>query len=223
MTSTSDDKLSSFKQEFSEILISGLSKTINKYFEGGSRSSKKTDELNATIYSCIEKIIRDKYGGSTADYKLKCECNVKSLNQSNAKKCDIVVFKNDKPFLILPLKFCMTNYKQNKNNYWEGLTGEVCHLSWANPDIKIIPVNIVMNKIPYLKKNSTIEKWEEITFENSFGIYSNLVSRGIAHSMYNVIIDVNHTCNINEAYNKAPEILSINESVSLYDVLFELF
>ena len=38
---------------------------------------------------------------------------------------DIVVLKDLKtPLIIFPLKFPISNYKQNRNNYWENLCGE---------------------------------------------------------------------------------------------------
>jgi len=40
----------------------------------------------------------------------------------------------------------MSNYKQNKNNGWENLTGELVHIKWSSPDVHIIPINIYMNK-----------------------------------------------------------------------------
>lgn len=64
------------------------------------------------------------------------------INSSGYKKCDIVILKNNKPYIIFPVKIIKSNYKQNKNNSWENLTGEIMQLLWANPNIKIIPINI---------------------------------------------------------------------------------
>ena len=54
----------------------------------------------------------------------------------------------------------MTNYKQNKNNSWENLTGELSQLKWANPDLHLIPINIIFNQTPYLKSGGIIGKFD---------------------------------------------------------------
>ena len=113
---------------------------------------------------------------------------------------------------VLPVKFIRGNYKQNKNNGWETLTGEVFHLHWANPNMAIIPINIIFSSIPYKKKNSQlIEKFETITYEQSWKIYDTLItqSTGVV-DMYNYIIDVNHICKIGEVYDTCPTFTGFN-------------
>ena len=68
----------------------------------------------------------------------------------------------------------MTNYNQNKNNAWENMTGECCQLKMCNPDLHIIPINIIFGKIPYLLRNRTIRHYEIITYNNSYSIYERL-------------------------------------------------
>ena len=80
----------------------------------------------------------NKHINNNPNYKVYLEQNIPSINSSNKKRCDIVVYKNKEPYLIFPTKIIMTNYKQNKNNSWENLTGELMHLKWANKNINII-------------------------------------------------------------------------------------
>lgn len=206
----------------SQIFQNGIKETIDTYMAHGPRSSKKTDRLNQTIIDIITRVLDDK--GCREKYEIRCECNVKSLNQSGKKSCDIVVFKDSVPYIVLPLKFIMSSYQKNANNYWENLTGEVTHLMWANEDIglKIVPINIIADKIPMLDNNGVIKRWENITHDNSFAVYQSLVTRHLAYQVFNAVLHVDYTCNIGEKYDCVPIIKSISENVSLYDVLCEL-
>ena len=101
----------------------------------GSRSSKKTDRLNELIKSSIQVVINSLENKD--DYTVVFEYNIPSENYSKQKRCDVVVMHKDSPYAVLPLKFIMTSYMKNRNNYYENMTGEVMHLRWANPELKI--------------------------------------------------------------------------------------
>ncbi len=77
--------------------------------------------------------------------------------------------------------------------------------------MKIIPINILFNKIPYLQNNSKIKKFEVINYYNSFSIYNTLIEKNIIFDNINYIFDVEHICNINDKYNKAPKIINYNK------------
>ena len=185
-----------------------ISDSLKKYFEHGSRSSKKVDCLHKNIKDEIDTFI--KQINKESIYSCILEYNVNSVNASGKKKCDIVVLKQGKPYIVFPVKFIMTNYKQNKNNSWENLTGELSQLKWANPDLYLIPINIIFNQIPYLKKGGIIGKFESINYKDSFKIYEMLVTHKIAYKCLNYIINVEHQCKVGEMYNKFSEIISYN-------------
>ena len=187
----------------SKLFINMIYKCFDKYIKYGSRSSKKVDILHNFIKNEIEKIISDQYS-------VKLEQDIKSLNSSGKKRCDIVIYQNDKECVILPVKFIMSNYNQNKNNSWENLTGELIHLKWANENIKIIPINIIFNKIPYLDNTKKIKKFENITYNDIFKIMETLKNKNITYDNINYILDVEQNCNINEQYNKCPHIIKFN-------------
>jgi hypothetical protein len=102
------------------------------YLKYGARSSKKVDYFHKKIVFLLEKYFKNCDG-----YSIETEYNVKSYNSSGKKRCDIVILKNNKPYVIFPTKMVMTNYKQNKNNSWENLTGELSHIKWYNKNIYI--------------------------------------------------------------------------------------
>jgi hypothetical protein len=185
------------------------------FFLHGSRSSKKVDTIHFYIKEELEQKIQQfkQLNKDNNDYlEVKVECKIPSINESNNKRCDVVVFKNNIPFIVFPVKFIMSNYKQNKNNFWENLTGEIMHLKYANQELNIIPLNIIFSSVPYLNNKKMIVKFENITIENSFGITNKLIEWSLCSDVINLIIDVEHVCNINEVYDKAPKLLQFNKN-----------
>lgn len=189
----------------SKVFVNALYSCFEKYIEFGSRSSKKVDMLYNFIKDEIEKII-------PLTYSIQLDQYVKSINSAGKKKCDIVIYKNRLPYIILPVKFIMSNYKQNKNNSWENLTGELMHLKWANKNIKIIPINIIFNSVPYLDKDKKIKKFECIDYDTIFKTMDILQSKYITHDIINYILDVEQVCNVNDNYNICPNIISFNKN-----------
>ncbi len=187
-------------------LLITCSKSYNLYFKNGSRSPLKVNEFHEYIkqeITCVIKNCKSKI------YDVKLEQNINSVNATNKKKCDIVVYKNNVPYIVFPVKMIMSNYKQNKNNGWENLTGELSHLIWANNNLIIIPINIFMNKVPYLNKNQEVVKYETILYSDICN-YELLKEKQLAYEILNYIIDVNQTNPINEKYTIQPDIIGFN-------------
>lgn len=187
-----------FKEEKQFIDI--INNTYSKYFEYGPKSSKKVDYFHSSIKDILEKYFTNKNG-----FDIKLEYNVTSCNCSKKKKCDIVILKNKKPYIIFPVKIIMTNYKQNKYNYWETLTGELTHLKWAaankNENIYIIPINIYMNRTPYLNKDKIITKFENIT-TSDIENYNELIKHNLCYDIINYIVEVEHKKETGEKFNE---------------------
>lgn len=181
-----------------------INETYNKYFEYGSRSPEKVNYF----HNCIKNILQS-YFTIENDFEIKLEYKIKSCNSSKNKKCDIVILKNKIPYIIFPVKIIMTNYKQNKNNSWENLTGEITHIKWCNPDIHIIPINILMNKTPYLKDSKKIKHFESVTI-NDIENYNELINHNICYDIINHIVEVEHIQKENEPFNKIQPIQKLN-------------
>lgn len=220
MTSNmSDFERSLLKHEFVSIMY----ECYYKYFKHGSRSSQKVDHFHNYICKTIDQYIKKNFDGKK--YTVKTEQWVPSFNSSGKKKCDIVVFdENEKPCLVFPVKIVMTNYKQNKNNSWENQTGELMHLKWANDNLKIVPINVFPNQLPYLNKDGNITKFEKITYKD-IKIYDTLVEKNIVDNLMNFILDVEHESRVDEKYDKSPKIHGFDKEtsfISMQDVLKEL-
>jgi len=187
----------------SKLFLIAMYNVYDLYLQHGSRSNKNVNYLHNFIKTELEKIFNNK------KYVIKLEVDVQSINSTGKKKCDIVIFKDNIVYIIFPVKIIKTNYKQNKNNGWENLTGEIMHIKWSNPDVKIIPINIFMNKCPYLSNDKTIIRYENINF-NDISIYNKLIEKNIAYDIINYIIEVKHQSNINEKFTKIPILLGFN-------------
>lgn len=108
----------------------------------------------------------------------------------------------------------MGNYKQNKYNYFENLSGELMHLVLKNPGLKIVPLNIYFAETPYLKADKTIAKFEKITYENDLKNFDIMKKwrvslegeecRPLVHDVINYIFDVKHVSKIGEVFDKVP-------------------
>lgn len=147
-------KLLSINTSFEKVLEQSIIESIDMYNKYTSCSSKKVDVIHNYLKTEIEKIIPE-------DCEVKTEQNVKYLNYTGKKKCDIVISKNDIPLIVIPVKFIMRNYKQNRNNYLENLIGEISGLKNSNPGIKIIPYTIYIRDTPYFKNGNIFSKFEK--------------------------------------------------------------
>ncbi|WP_049757049.1 hypothetical protein [Mycoplasma crocodyli] len=76
------------------------------------------------------------------------------------KTVDITISKNDSVIAGIGVKFVMSNYKQNSNNYFENMLGETANLRSNN--IPYFQIFILPELIPYFDKFGNIRSWEKI-------------------------------------------------------------
>jgi hypothetical protein len=184
-----------------------LNETYSIYFKSGPRSPDKVNHFHLAIKSILET-----YFTKVNHYDIELEYEVKSSNTAQKKKCDIVILHNKTPYIIIPVKIVMTNYKKNKNNYWEQLTGESAHIMWQNPNIKIIPITIIANKCPSLFANKQIKSFEYVE-ESDVDIYKELINKNICYDVINYIVDIKHSKKEGELFD---DILPIEKLITKY-------
>lgn len=200
-------------------LIQIINRTYDLYIKYGARSPKKVDYF----HSKIKEILQELFPNDNV-YLINLEHDIPSCNSTGKKKCDIVILKYDKPYIIFPVKIIMSNFKQNKNNGWENLTGEIIHIKWSNPDINIIPINIFMSQTPYLNNNHKITKFENITIDDIEN-YNILKQKKICYDIINYIVDIKHDCIVGDVFAIIPSIIQYNKCTqyrSFYEILKEL-
>jgi hypothetical protein len=197
-----------------------INQTNNIYMDTGSnsRSSKKVDN----IHQWVEDIIRPLLPSTM---EIKQEQVVPSNTKSQKKRCDIVIYKYNNPFIIFPVKYSMTSYYKNAYNYWENMQGELMSLKTKaaeeGRELYIVPINIISNLIPNREgSEKLIRNIEKITYENTFQVYETLkilpsgTMENISPLCFDVIsyiVDVEHLCNVGEKYDKCPTIIGFNQ------------
>lgn len=131
------------------------------------KSSPRSNEKLKVLHPAIAKDISACFNDS------QYEVNSLSENSKHEKiiagryldkRVDITVCLNDKPIAGIAVKFVMSNYSQNSNNYFENMLGETANIRSAN--IPYFQIFCIFDKIPYFDKSGEITKWEEITFHN---------------------------------------------------------
>ena len=183
-----------------EEFIRMINEAYEAYIKHGPTSNIKVDILHKFFSDKISFYCKD------SEYNVRTECKIVSENCNNNKRCDVVLYKHDIPMAVFPVKFIMSSYKKNRNNYYENMTGELCHIKWKNPDILIVPINIILSKIPLLKTDGVIKDFEYITYENSLKIYNNLITHGLSALNISYVIDVEFNNEINEKITVQPTI-----------------
>lgn len=187
------------KDKFLKIITDSL----ELYHKYGARSSKKTDKVHYFFKNVMEQYL-------PKNHKIELEKRIKCSNHSGFKRCDIVLYKNNIPCIIFPVKVIMSNFYQNKNNYYENLLGDITSIIHCNPDIKFIPINISFCKIPYLMKNKKIKKFELIS-SSIFKPYNELIKRcdNVVETI-NYLIELDYENIENELYDKYPIVKSLS-------------
>jgi hypothetical protein len=146
------------------------------------------------IHKFIQYEINKQLGKVVKNNKLKSyfnctiEKNITCLNASGRKKCDIIIFNNENPIVVIPLKFICRNFKQNKNNYLESLVGETYLLKQKHDSLVVIPINIFITNCNYYNKQNEIKKQERVT-KKDICVYDKIP---IFDNCFNYLIDVDY-------------------------------
>jgi len=145
-----------------------LKNSFLKYLEKGPRSTEKLKILHGAIAEDLfEKLngnneTDDNYSVCSLGFD-KCK-EIKISGRYVDKSVDIAVNKNDIPVAGIAIKYIMSNYKQNSNNYFENMLGETANI--RSNRIPYFQILIIPDKMPYFKKDGEIGKWEQIDQKN---------------------------------------------------------
>lgn len=157
-----------------EDFLAKLTESFVAYLcKGTSRSTDKLKAIHGTIAYDIKRRLGPDYEVCSQGYGNDKEDSIQGRYIS--KKVDITVKHQSKPVAGIAVKFVMRNYSQNSNNYFENMLGETANIRCNNyPYFQIF---IILDPLPYYKKNNTISKWEKFSDHN--------ISKYITLSYYN--------------------------------------
>lgn len=142
--------------------ISILKESFIKYLNTSPRSNEKLKILHGYIAETLRQELGETYRISSINLEGNKE---EVINGSYMpKKVDITISKNingeNKQVAGLAVKFVMSNYFQNSNNYFENMLGETANIRKAG--IPYFQIFIIDHWLPYFDDSKKITKWEEI-------------------------------------------------------------
>lgn len=143
-----------------------IKKSFLKSLETGPRSNEKLKILHGFIADKIKNLLGKEYEVKSLGINDGRESKITGRYMD--KNVDITILKKRKPIAGIAVKFVMSNYSQNSNNYFENMLGETANLR-ANK-IPYFQIFLLPERLPYYKKNGDISKWEHIT-ENNLSKY----------------------------------------------------
>jgi hypothetical protein len=147
-------------------LGNALKEAIKEYYNMGPRSNRKLIPLHGTINEIIRKELKTYECHSLPAKEIKVK------GRYYDKNVDVCIKKEDRVYGVVSVKFIMSNYSQNANNYFENLVGELYNLK-SNGLVQWY-ILVIFDKVPYYDKKNDIRRIEKVS-EDEFKRYSKLV------------------------------------------------
>ncbi len=146
-----------------------LKRSFLTSLETDPRSNEKLKVLHGFIAADLQNRLGPTYKIKSLGFKEGKEAKI--IGRYMDKNVDITIQKDGKAVAGVAVKFVMSNYSQNSNNYFENMLGETANIrAHRTPYFQIF---ILPERLPYYKKDGTITKWEHIT-ENNVSKYIKL-------------------------------------------------
>ena len=123
-----------------------LKKSFITYLQTGARSNKKLEVLHGAISQDLNERLNDKkYSVHSLGFGKGKEHKINGRYVD--KTVDITIEENKKPIAGIAVKYVMSNYKQNSNNYFENMLGETANMRSAQ--IPYFQIFVIPDSIPY--------------------------------------------------------------------------
>lgn len=139
-----------------------LEESFKIYLATNARSNKKLEALHGAIAKDLDRRLGGGYQIKALGYGAGKEAKIQGRYMEKA--VDISVFKGERALGGIAVKYIMSNYSQNSNNYFEGMLGETANLRTNNQ--AYFQIVILPKHVPYFRKDGTIAKVETITAHN---------------------------------------------------------
>ncbi|WP_096385520.1 hypothetical protein [Mycoplasmopsis bovigenitalium] len=128
----------------------------------GPRSNAKLKILHGAIAKDLSKKLGDEYEVQSLGFNRGKEGKINGRYID--KRVDVTITKNKKAIAGIAVKFVMSNYKQNSNNYFENMLGETANIRTNN--IPYFQIFIISKKMPYYDLRKNISRWDYPSAEN---------------------------------------------------------
>jgi len=128
-----------------DLLIKALKESYVLYSDHGPRSTARLEPLHGFFHSEVSSNLKKTTKSAEFEVHSQVTGGEKTVEGLLYKKrVDVAVTRKNKCVGAISLKFVMTNYKQNANNYFEHLMGETANIRAASipySAFTIIPMN----------------------------------------------------------------------------------
>jgi len=142
--------------------LKAIKKSFIKYLQTSPRSNEKLKIIHGFVANKLKEKLGNDYQISSLGFLDEKEekINGKYID----KKVDITIKKKGITLAGISLKFIMSNYSQNSNNYFENMLGETANI--RSSKIPYFQIFIIPDEIPYFDKDGKITKTEIISENN---------------------------------------------------------
>lgn len=142
-----------------ESFLATLTMAFEIYLQTSARSNEKLKILHAKIASDLTQKLGNEF--EVKSYGLGDGKEESLAGRYYDKAVDIAVLQNGAGCAGVAVKFVMSNYAQNANNYFENMLGETANL--RSNGLPYFQILIVPESMPYFEKDGSIGKIEELT------------------------------------------------------------
>ena len=152
-----------------ERLLSAVQEAYQRYVDSGPRSTSKIKALHGWVINELMDVLGDEYqiqglsdsGGGEA----------KVQGRYYPKNVDVAISRLGITLGVVSVKFVMTNYNQNKRNYFEQQLGETANL--RSNDIVFGHIMLRTHPTPYLKRSGIVQR-NEMVDDGAIELYAKL-------------------------------------------------
>lgn len=141
-----------------------LKESFIRFLQTNARSNEKLKILHSYIAKSLCNLLgKEEYSFYSLGFGDEKEALIKGRYLD--KKVDITVRdKQNRNVCGIAVKFVMSNYSQNSNNYFENMLGETSNIRCNN--VPYFQIFCIFDELPYYDKSGNIKKWESITEHN---------------------------------------------------------
>lgn len=139
-----------------EKFLAILTQSFSTYLKTGARSNEKLKILHAKIATDLQ----NKFGAEYEIHALGVSKEKELKGRYYDKAVDIAILRRGVELGGVAVKFVMSNFSQNANNYFENMLGETANLRCAK--LLYFQILIVSEALPYFKNDGQIGKIEEL-------------------------------------------------------------
>lgn len=142
-----------------ESFLATLTRAFEIYLQTSARSNEKLKILHAKIATDLTQKLGNEF--EVKSYGVGDGKEESLVGRYYDKAVDISVLQNGVGRAGVAVKFVMSNYAQNANNYFENMLGETANL--RSNGLPYFQILIVPESMPYFEQDGSIGKIEELT------------------------------------------------------------